>query len=285
MIPGYDYENSQKEPIMFKRTVLVFMSLTFILAACIPMTAGQDKMMDSATEVMDKPTDAMPEAMMEDKPTDAMPEAMMEDKPTDAMPETMMEDKPTEEMMASHTSTPDAMMSDESATPEAMGEDKMEDKMMEMEMPAWFGVTLNNARTGENFTINDYQGKVVLVENLAMWCPNCKKQQMEVKALQEAMMGDMGKDLVLIGLDIDPNENAADLKTYTEMNGFDWIYAIAPADVAREIGQLYGDQFLNPTSTPILVIDRKGQVHPMPFGIKSADDLKMFIEPFLNAGM
>lgn len=248
---------------MFKRTVLVFISLTFILAACIPMTAGQDKMMDSATEVMEKPTNAMPEAMMEDKPT--------------------------EEMMAGHTQTPDAMMSGESATPEAMGkdkmEDKMEDKMMEMEMPAWFGVTLNNARTGENFTINDYQGKVVLVENLAMWCPNCKKQQMEVKALQEAMMGDMGKDLVLIGLDIDPNENAADLKTYTEMNGFDWIYAVAPADVAREIGQLYGEQFLNPTSTPILVIDRKGQVHPMPFGIKSADDLKMFIEPFLNAGM
>jgi hypothetical protein len=104
-----------------------------------------------------------------------------------------------------------------------------------------------------------------------------------VKAFREA--SDMQKDLVTIGLDIDPNENAADLKAYTENNGFDWVYAIAPAEVAREIGILYGDQFLNPPSTPILVIDRKGQAHPMPFGIKSADDLMKFIEPFLQAGM
>jgi hypothetical protein len=48
---------------------------------------------------------------------------------------------------------------------------------------------------------------------------------------------------------------------------------------------LYGDQFLNPPSTPILVIDRHGEAHPMPFGVKSAADLQAFIEPFLKDGM
>jgi hypothetical protein len=240
---------------MFKKIAFVLFSLSLILAACAP-AATPEAMMDKPTEVMEKPT----EAMM-DKPT----EAMM--------------DKPTEEMMAHETATPEVMMSDATVTPEAMMEDKM------MEAPEWFGVTLTNVRTAENFTINDLKGKVVLVETLAMWCPSCKKQQMEVKALHEALMGDMGKDLVLIGLDVDPNENAADLKAYTDNNGFDWVYAIAPAEVSREIGSLYGDQFLNPPSTPILVIDRKGQAHPLPFGIKSADDLKKFIEPYLNEGM
>jgi thiol-disulfide isomerase/thioredoxin len=182
---------------------------------------------------------------------------------------------------------PDAMMD----TPTTATEDMMDqptvapgmpgDQMMDT--PDWFDVTLTNVRTGEDFSINEFKGKVVLVEDLAMWCSNCKKQQIQVKTLLEEM--GMNEDLVFIGLDIDPNERAADLKTYIDNNGFSWIYAIAPIEVAREIGNLYGDQFLNPPSTPILLIDRKGQVHPLPFGIKSAEDLKNFIEPFLSADM
>ena len=149
--------------------------------------------------------------------------------------------------------------------------------------PVWFGLSLTNVQTGEGFTLNDFNGKVILVENLAMWCSNCKKQQIQVKALHEKL-GDRD-DFVSIGLDIDTNENAADLKTYIDNNGFDWIYAIASPEIAREISALYGAQFLNPPSTPILIIDRKGQVHPMPFGIKSADDLYTFIEPFLLEDM
>ncbi len=183
--------------------------------------------------------------------------------------------------------TPEAMM--EEKTPEAMMEEKTPEAMMEkspeamMEAPAWFSAALIDVRSGESFTLNDFKGKVVLVETLAMWCPSCKRQQIQVKALHEAL--GMDEDLVSIGLDIDPNENAADLKAYTESNGFDWIYAVAPAEVAREIGMLYGDQFLNPPSTPILVIDRHGEAHPMPFGVKSAADLQAFIEPFLKDGM
>ena len=145
-------------------------------------------------------------------------------------------------------------------------------------------MALTNVGSNEIFAINDYKGKVVLVETLAMWCPTCKRQQVQVQALHE-MLGTMGDDLVSIGLDIDPNEIAADLKAYTEANGFDWIYAIAPAGVIREIGQLYGEKFLNPPSTPILIIGRDGQAHPLPFGLKSAEELKNFIEPFLSEGM
>jgi thiol-disulfide isomerase/thioredoxin len=200
---------------------------------------------------------------MEAKPTEAMlekpTEAMME-KPT----ETMMEEKPTEAMM-------------EAKPTEAMSKDGM------LEAPAWFGASLTNARTGEAFTINAFKGKVVLVETMAQWCPNCKKQQGQVKLLNEQL--GMPADLVIVALDIDPNEDVASLKSYAESSGFDWNYAIAPAEVSREIGKLYGDNFLNPPSTPILIIDRKGEVHPLPFGIKSAEDLMKAIEPFLKDGM
>jgi len=229
---------------MFKKSLFALITLLFVLSACSPASPASNAMMDKPTEeMMEKPT----EAMMEE-PT----EEMME-KPTEAMME-----EPTEEMM-----------------------EKSDEAMMDT--PAWFGVSLTNVSTGENFTISDFKGKVVLVENMAIWCSNCKQQQNQVKALHEAL--EMNKDLVSIGLDIDPNENSADLKTYIENNNFDWIYAVAPGDVINEFGTLYGNQFLNPSSTPILIIDRKGQAHPMPFGIKSAEELKNFIEPFLSENM
>jgi len=190
----------------------------------------------------------------------AKPTAAVMEKPTEAMAE-----KPTEAMIEKGTATPEAM------TEKMMG------------APAWFSARLTNVRTDETFTIADFKDKVVLVETLAMWCSNCKKQQGEVKALHEAL--GMEKDLVSIGLDIDPNENAADLKAYTEKNGFDWVYAVAPKDVIRELGSLYGDQFLNPPSTPMLIIDRKGKVHPLPFGIKSAQQLREFLDPFIKDSM
>lgn len=146
--------------------------------------------------------------------------------------------------------------------------------------PAWFDVPMVDVRTGQTFTINDHQGKVVLVETLAMWCSSCLKQQIEVKELHEQLSGE--DRFVSIGLDIDINEEAQALKTYTENNQFDWIYAIAPVEVAREISELYGAQFLNPPSTPILVIDMAGEVHVTNFGIKTADDLYDFIVPFLS---
>jgi len=194
--------------------------------------------------------------------------------------DTMMEN-PTEDAMAPHE---DTVMED--AMKESSGEMMMEDSESGdtmMELPAWFSVSLTNVQTGEAFTINDLKGKVVLVETMAVWCSNCKKQQGQVKALHE-LLGERD-DFVSLGLDIDPNEDGASLKSYIDANGFDWYYAVSPADVSREISSLYGAQFLNPPSTPMLIIDRKGVTHPLPFGIKSADELMQALQPFLDEGL
>lgn len=146
--------------------------------------------------------------------------------------------------------------------------------------PAWFGMPMTDVNTGASFTLADFHGRVVLVETMAVWCPKCLQQQREVKALHAAL-GERD-DFVSVALDIDPNEDAEILKRYTAQQGFNWVYAVAPAEVAREIAHLYGDQFLNPPSTPMLIIDRQGEVHTLPFGIKNADELKTIVEPLLN---
>jgi thiol-disulfide isomerase/thioredoxin len=207
-----------------------------------------------------------PTAMMQDA---ASPTAvMMKDTAT---PDAMMHDTATPEAMMHDTVTPDAMMHD-TTTPDAM-----------MQSPQWVSATLSDVTSGKTFKINDFKGKVVLVETMAQWCPTCKSQQTEAKALLSKL--GMPANLVLVSLDIDPNENAATLKTYAANNTFDWTFAVAPADVSREIGKLYGDQFLNPPSAPMLIVDAKGEAHPLPFGLKNSDDLMKALEPYLKAAM
>ena len=290
-----------------KRGLLGVMVLAMVLAACSAPAAKPDAMMKEsptpdAMMAKETPTaDAMmpkstptADAMMKGTPTaDAMmaPEtpvadammpkstptadAMMKGTPTaDAMmaPETPAADA----MMPKSTPTADAMLMHATPTTEAMmGQDAMS-------APIWFSAKLADVNTGKSFRVADFQGKVVLVETMAVWCTTCLQQQGQVQALR----GLLGKrdDFVTVALDIDPNENDSTLKTHANSHGFDWMYAVAPADVAREIGKLYGDQFLNPPSAPMFIIDRQGKVHPLQFGVKSAQDLKTAVESYLKQG-
>jgi cytochrome oxidase Cu insertion factor (SCO1/SenC/PrrC family) len=190
--------------------------------------------------------------------------------PTNKPDDTNMEN-PTEEAMTLHETTmPETMPASSDATAEGAM----------TESPSWFSASLTNVNTGETFTINDLKGRVILVETMAVWCINCYHQQTQVKALH-ASLGERD-DFVSLGMDIDPNEDTSKLKSFVETNGFGWMYVVSPPDVSRELATLYGGQFLNPPSTPMLIIDRHGVAHPLPFGIKSADDLQQALQPFLD---
>jgi len=157
---------------------------------------------------------------------------------------------------------------------------EVEQTITPQDLPAWFKVELTNVANDETFTFQSLLGKVMLVETMAQWCSNCLRQQQEVKALHQ-LLGERD-DFVSIGLDIDPNEDAETLKNYVTRHQFDWVYAISPAEVSRSLSDLYGAQFLSPPATPMLIIDRQGQVHLLPMGIKSAERLNEFLQPFLE---
>jgi len=146
--------------------------------------------------------------------------------------------------------------------------------------PEWFDIELKDVQTGETFTMNDFAGKVVLVETMAMWCPNCIVQANEVRNLHGLLSN--SEDLVSVSLDVDMNEDTASLKEYSELYGFEWHYAIAPLEVARALGNLYSAQYLNPPLSPMLVIDRNGEVHTLEYGQKSAEILLKSVEPYLT---
>ncbi len=243
--------------------VIVILLAAFTLAACAGGPTTQEAMAEVTVEG----------EMVENNSEDAVMGKSTQ--------EAMAEDADSESMM--DKTTPNAIM--EESTPEAIGESATPEAMLEesIAMPGWFAASLTDVRSGETFTISDLKGKVVLVETMAMWCSNCLRQQKQVLELH-GLIGERD-DFVSLGLDIDPNEVGKALQTYTDKNGFYWRYAVSPAEVSREIGQLYGDQFLNPPSTPMLIIDRHGQAHPLPFGIKDAQSLLAALEPFLAEGV
>jgi len=234
------------------RIVLTVLIAALLLAACRPVATPTAMSEPAAGEMMEK----TPEAMMESG-----------------------SEMPSQDSSADMAATQGAeMMTAEPGQGDMSGgEETM------MEAPAWFSAALTDVRSGQEFTISDHKGKVLLVETMAIWCTTCLAQQKQVVALH-GLLGERD-DFQSIGLDIDPNENSGDLQTYVERNNFDWVYAVSPAAVSSEIGSLYGDAFLNPPSAPMLIIDRHGEVHPLPFGVKSAEDLQDALEPFLNQGM
>ncbi len=195
--------------------------------------------------------------------------------PTEAMIEPPTSAAPVESAMPAPTEAMPAMAT------EAVREQPTEAVSL-AELPIWFSVPLQNVRSGETFTLADLQGQVVLVETMAIWCSNCLRQQQQVKALHD-LLGERG-DFVSLGLAIDANETAEQLVAYTSRHEFDWTYAVSPVELSRELSLNYGAQFLNPPSTPMLIVDRRGGVHPLPFGLKSAADLKSALEPFLADG-
>jgi hypothetical protein len=266
--------------------IIVALALSACGQAATPQAAPAPVAVETASEptmkdelpVNDAMTDEKPaeDAMMDEKPAE---DAMMDEKPT---ADAAMDEKPTADAAMDEKPAADAVMEDKPAD-NAMMDDSSADAAMKdepvIELPAWFSASLTDVSTGQPFTIADHQGKVVLVETLAVWCSNCLKQQREVLALHEAL-GERD-DFISVGLDIDLNESAEQLRDHAVRNGFDWTYAVATPDVARAISDLYGVNFLNPPSTPMLIIDRAGQVHPLPFGIKKAADLQAALEPFL----
>jgi cytochrome oxidase Cu insertion factor (SCO1/SenC/PrrC family) len=145
--------------------------------------------------------------------------------------------------------------------------------------PDWFNIELTDVQTGETFSMNDYAGKVVLVETMAIWCPNCIVQGTQVRNLHE-LLGNP-EDLISISLDVDVNEDEASLKEYATSYQFDWHFAVAPLGVARALGNLYSAEYLNPPLSPMLIIDRYGNVHQMKYGIKDAEMLQKIVEPYL----
>jgi len=112
----------------------------------------------------------------------------------------------------------------------------------------WRTLELSTVRGGESFTIADLAGDGTLfVETFAVWCSNCLRQQQTMVDFHEA-----NPDVTTVAVDVDPNEDAAKVRDHAEKHGFDWRYAVAPAEWTESITGEFGSSMANAPSVPML---------------------------------
>jgi hypothetical protein len=90
----------------------------------------------------------------------------------------------------------------------------------------------------------------------------------------------IGDAAISVAIDVDLNEDAALLKKHAERYGFNWRYAVATPELAKDLAAEFGDQFLNPSSVPMFLIDKAGGVHLLDFGQKSVAYLTQQIQTY-----
>ncbi len=127
---------------------------------------------------------------------------------------------------------------------------------------------LTDVRSGETFTLAELSAdQPVVLETMAIWCTTCLSQQREVVQAHELA------EFHSVGIDVDPNEEAADLAEYAERQGFDWRFVKADAELVKLLTDRYGFGVTNPPSTPTFVV-ADGEVRALEFGrVRSAEEL------------
>ena len=132
------------------------------------------------------------------------------------------------------------------------GEETAEvDEAGETSPPAdWRDYELVDTRTGETFRVCEFEGKPVLLETFAVWCPTCLKQQQEVKK----MVAEGGKGVIHISLDVDPNEDEEIVRNHMESNGFKWYSAVAPPEMTQDLIDEFGITVVNAPAAPVILV-------------------------------
>jgi hypothetical protein len=159
------------------------------------------------------------------------------------------------------------------SVPPATGEPAASDAAIVLDQ-AWATAEVTDVATGETFRIADLAGSPLIIETMAIWCSSCLAQQ---DVVYETLAGVEPGSVDYILIDVDPSETAEALAAYRERNGFTGRYVVASTELARALVADFGDQVLNPPSTPMVVVGTDGTVTLTPFGKKSADDLRTLL--------
>lgn len=154
--------------------------------------------------------------------------------------------------------------------PEEMVDETTGDEVMGTDRPAWQQIALTNARTGETFTLADFEGQTVFVEPMATWCPNCRQQLTNVKAAKQQLAGD---DVVFVALSVETNIDDATLASYADGGGFDWLFAVATPEMLEQLVDEFGRAIANPPATPHFVIRPDGTYTELATGIDPAGQI------------
>jgi cytochrome oxidase Cu insertion factor (SCO1/SenC/PrrC family) len=86
---------------------------------------------------------------------------------------------------------------------------------------AWKTAPLTDANTGKNFTLSQFAGRVVVLQFMAVYCQYCLAEGHQLVSVQQGFATNgQAAQVVIVSVDVDPNENLAQLQAYVKQNDF-----------------------------------------------------------------
>jgi thiol-disulfide isomerase/thioredoxin len=127
--------------------------------------------------------------------------------------------------------------------------------------------------SGNLHSISEWQGKILIINFWATWCPPCRKEMPEFMVLQEQYAS---KGLQFIGIAVDDQEPVEEYLTTTKINYPILIGGVTSIALAHQLGNSID-------AVPFtLVINWQGQIiHRQP-GEFSREKIMEIITPLLN---
>lgn len=118
---------------------------------------------------------------------------------------------------------------------------------------------------GDHVSLKDFEGKVVLINFWATWCPPCRAEIPDIQATYEARRGD---GFVVLGVNVE--ESRATVQQF--MGEFEMTYPVL-LDEGGKVLQMYRANGL-PMS---VIVDREGVIRARHVGYLSADQLEKYL--------
>lgn len=133
--------------------------------------------------------------------------------------------------------------------------------------------------SGQEVKAKDYDGKVLIVDFWATWCPPCRKEIPGFIALKKEY-GDQG--LEIVGFSFDRDEAAHE--KFLKENKVNYLSIFAQNEEGRKVVKLFEKSIGEIKGIPTtLVIDRKGNIVFKHVGFAPKEDFEKVVKPLLAA--
>ncbi len=123
---------------------------------------------------------------------------------------------------------------------------------------------------GNEVSLTDFQGEVILVNNWATWCPPCREEMPEFKAYYNKYK-DQGFQVVAI----EAGEPEAEVRNFVEGAGLDFVILLDPENKSLIT-------FQHNSLPNSFVIDRKGNLRLAWLGAINGPTLEKYVTPLLK---
>lgn len=123
---------------------------------------------------------------------------------------------------------------------------------------------------GNNVSLSDFAGNVVVLNFWATWCPACR---MEIPHMIELQNKYQGEGVKIVGVSLDQG-GAKVVKPFYDKNKLNYLMLIGTEQVVKDFGGIYGI----PTT---FIIDQKGTISIKISGVQGVKKLENEIEKLL----